>query len=73
MTNYVKGKENLKMKRYVKEFANDVMNRRYKPEIKNKINHYVKLYERGMITAHEAVKGICNYLDTLDGTIVTDD
>jgi len=47
------------MKRYVKEFANDEVkkcsNRR-----KAEIQAILKNYERGMITALEAVKSICD-------------
>lgn len=47
------------MKRYVKEFANDEMKKcsnRRKSEIQAILNNY----ERGMITALEAVKSICD-------------
>lgn len=53
------------MKRYVKEFANDEM-RCCTEERKEKIQRILKVYERGMITALEAVKSICDtYYDNL--------
>ncbi len=53
------------MKRYVKEFANDEMKKcsnKRRSEIQTILNNY----ERGMITALEAVKSICDtYYDRL--------
>jgi hypothetical protein len=47
------------MKRYVKEFANDEMKCCTK-ERKEKIQHILKMYEKGLITAFEAIKSICD-------------
>lgn len=53
------------MKRYVKEFARDEM-LCCTEERKRKIQKIVKFYERGIITALEAVKSICDtYYDNL--------
>lgn len=53
------------MKRYVKEFANDEMDRgsnKQRAEIQTILNNY----ERGMMTPLEAVKSICDtYYDNL--------
>ncbi len=53
------------MKRYVKEFANDEMNRSSNKR-KSEIQAILNNYERGTITALEAVKSICDtYYDRL--------
>lgn len=46
------------MKRYVKEFANDVLNRPYSNEKKSRIQRAVHYCEKGMITDFEAIKMI---------------
>lgn len=47
------------MKRYVKEFANDEMEC-CTEERKEKIQHILKVYEKGMVTPFETVKMICD-------------
>ncbi len=53
------------MKRYVKEFANDEM-KKSPSSRKAEIQAILNNYERGIITALEAVKSICDtYYDRL--------
>lgn len=47
------------MKRFVKEFANDEM-KCCTDERKAKIQHVLKMYEKGLITSLEAVRAICD-------------
>ena len=44
------------MKRYVKEFANDLLSKAHNIETKERINKVVKMYERGFITPFDAVR-----------------
>lgn len=59
------------MKRFVKEFANSCIHERYRQDIKDTINSYVKACEKGLITDYECVKCIVQYKESLYNTVVT--
>ena len=44
------------MKRYVKEFANDLLTKAHNIETKERINKAVQMYEKGLITSFDAVR-----------------
>lgn len=50
------------MKRYTREYSNDILKRKVDSpaiaEIREEIDHIVKLYNRGMITNTEAMRAL---------------
>ena len=52
------------MKRYVKEFANDLLSKAHNLETKKCINKAVRMYEKGLITSFDAVRMLVDIVES---------